>query len=521
MSRGKRSPTTLGNTTFPRSHPAPTRIKIQLANYKTFDRTGLRVGTQQFITLDVTLELGTLQETVTVTGAVAAHRHVERPRPAARSTASSSRRCRRRAERVPDRRHGADGEPRRRSAVQPPAGSDQRVACVARRRRYSREQLPARRRAHHGAARSRDRQPDDRSDRRGEGPGPHLRRRDGAHRRRRVQRQREIRDATSTTARGFYQTRPVWGQNLNFFSEKEGGTKESTGVADSYYRLYGGGVGGPIFRNRTFFWGATEGYRSLTTRGLQYVWPTARQRNGDFSRTTVGGAPVRLFNPWCRSGAASARCPATGTGSLATGGEFTGAIIPRTHPAANTVGFNILNAWPTETVSGRVDRRQRGRQPERERYRAARRRSRHVHVEGGSPLQRPVDAQRVLSVQQDRRAGSGIMPADFQYIENQAEFFTTLRRRPHVLAINNTNILNDTTVLTLRYGWQTWQDQTDTASYSSGPRLARIQLRLLNAINAAGRDDVPRAALRRHRRCRRMGWRSHAVDRDRTRSTAR
>ena len=70
--------------------------------------------------------------------------------------------------------------------------------------------------------------------------------------------------------------------------------------------------------------------------------------------------------------------------------------------------------------------------------------------------------------------GSGIMPADFQYIENQAEFFTTLRRRPHVLAINNTNILNDTTVLTLRYGWQTWQDQTDTATYyaRASPRSA-------------------------------------------------
>ena len=67
---------------------------------------------------------------------------------------------------------------------------------------------------------------------------------------------------------------------------------------------------------------------------------------------------------------------------------------------------------------------------------------------------------------------------DFQYIENQAEFFTTLRRRPHVLAINNTNVLNDSTVLTLRYGWQTWQDQTDSADVSPGPRLARLQLRL-------------------------------------------
>ena len=43
---------------------------------------------------------------------------------------------------------------------------------------------------------------------------------------------------------GFYQTRPVWGQSLNFFSEREGGTKESTGISDAYYRLYGGAIGG-------------------------------------------------------------------------------------------------------------------------------------------------------------------------------------------------------------------------------------------------------------------------------------
>src|SRR5205809_42487 len=110
---------------------------------------------------------------------------------------------------------------------------------------------------------------------------------------------------------GFYQTRPVWGQSENFFNAVSGVTKQESGLADAYYRLYGGGVGGPIVKNRTFFWTATEGYRSGTTRNINEIWPTANQRNGDFSHTTVGGAPVVLYNPWCRGGAASARCPGT------------------------------------------------------------------------------------------------------------------------------------------------------------------------------------------------------------------
>src|SRR5438093_8661375 len=128
---------------------------------------------------------------------------------------------------------------------------------------------------------------------------------------------------------GFYQTRPVWGQSENFFNAAAGKTKEETGLSDAYYRLYGGGVGGPIVKNRTFFWFATEGYRSGTTRNQQEIWPTANQRNGDFSHTTINGVPVRLFNPWCRGlTAPTTRCPATGSGSLATGGEVNYAIIP-------------------------------------------------------------------------------------------------------------------------------------------------------------------------------------------------
>jgi trimeric autotransporter adhesin len=480
----------VGQYNFPAVPPGTYAIKTQLANYKTFDRTGLRVATQQFITLDITLEIGVLQETVTVTG--------ESPLIDTSTASTGGTLDRQQLEVLPSPGRNAFligvtvptvnpvGDPQfNRQQDQTNASRVSLGGGGIRANNYLLDGVPI-------------------TELRGRAiANPTIEAIEE------VKVQVHTYDAEmgrtgggvfNVTAksgtneyhgRAFYQTRPVWGQSINFFSEKEGGTKETTGVADSYYRLYGGGAGGPILRNRTFFWAATEGYRSSTTRGLQYIWPTARQRNGDFSRTTAGGAPVRLFNPWCRSGVSSARCPATGTGSLATGGEFTGAMIPRNHPAVNAVGFNLLNAWPTETVGGRGI----------------------GDNEDGNPntsdTARIVDAADMFTLKIDHRfsdrwtlsgfylynktnePGSGIMPAGFEYIENQAEFFTTLRRRPHVLAINNTNVINDTTVLTLRYGWQTWKDQTDTATYDPGLASLGFNSGYINAINEAGRTMFP------------------------------
>src|SRR5439155_718716 len=52
---------------------------------------------------------------------------------------------------------------------------------------------------------------------------------------------------------GFYQTRPIWAEKNNFFSEKAGVAKPN----NPYY-LGGGGFGGPIVKNRTFSWVARE-----------------------------------------------------------------------------------------------------------------------------------------------------------------------------------------------------------------------------------------------------------------------
>jgi hypothetical protein len=480
----------VGQYNFAAVPPGSYTIKSRLNGYKSFDHNGLRVATQQFVTLDVALEPGSIQETVTVTGEGAL---------VDTATASTGGTLdRRQLEQLPSPGRNAFligvtvptvnpvGDPQfNRQQDQTNASRVSLGGGGVRANNYLLEGVPI-------------------TELRGRAiANPTI------EAIAEVKVQVHTYDAEmgrtgggvfNVSARSgtndyhgsvFYQTRPVWGQSLNFFSERDGGTKESTGIADSYYRLYGGSVGGPIFRNQTFFWLAAEGYRSLTTRGLQYVWPTARQRAGDFSQTTSGGAPVRLFNPWCRGGVASARCPATGTGSLATNGEFTNAIIPPTHPAANSVGFNLINAWPTETVGGQPIGNNEDGNP------------------NASDTARLVDVADMMTLKMDHRfnsrwglsgfylynktdePGSGIMPASFQYIENQAEFFPPLRRRPHVLAINGTGVLSDSTVLTFRYGWQTWKDQTDAASFGAGLGSLGFSPNYLNAINPDGQQMFP------------------------------
>src|SRR5829696_5280549 len=56
-----------GEYSFPAVDPAPYTIKAAVQGFKTFERKGIRIGTQQFVTLDIALEVGTVEESITVT----------------------------------------------------------------------------------------------------------------------------------------------------------------------------------------------------------------------------------------------------------------------------------------------------------------------------------------------------------------------------------------------------------------------------------------------------------------------
>jgi trimeric autotransporter adhesin len=57
-----------GEYAFPAIEPGKYRLIAVLNGYRTFERAGIQINTQQFLTLDVTLEIGTIEETITVTG---------------------------------------------------------------------------------------------------------------------------------------------------------------------------------------------------------------------------------------------------------------------------------------------------------------------------------------------------------------------------------------------------------------------------------------------------------------------
>jgi hypothetical protein len=343
----------VGQYNFPALAPGTYTLRAQISGYKRFESKGLTVGTQQFITLDVKLEVGAIEESITVTG--------QSPLIDTSTASTGGTLDRQTLEALPAPGRNAFligitvptvmpvGDPQfNRQQDQTNASRVSLGGGGIRANNYLLDGVPI-------------------TELRGRAVlNPTIE----AVEEMKVQVHTYDAEMGRTgggvfnvTARSgtndfhgsaFYQTRPVWGQTQNFFADKRGESKEDSGLADAYYRLYGGGVGGPIVKDRTFFWFATEGYRSGTTRGLSEIWPSLNQRNGDFSHTLLNGAPVALYNPYCRGGVANAKCPPTGTGSIATGGLFTNAMIPLSHPAVSQVGLNILKLWPTETINGPI-----------------------------------------------------------------------------------------------------------------------------------------------------------------------
>ncbi|HEX2491481.1 MAG TPA: TonB-dependent receptor, partial [Blastocatellia bacterium] len=78
------------------------------------------------------------------------------------------------------------------------------------------------------------------------------------------------------------QNRPSFASSQLFFAKRANAPKPET-----YYYLYGGSFGGPIIKDRTFFWASTESYKTLTSRNATLTLPTARELTGDFSQSGV------------------------------------------------------------------------------------------------------------------------------------------------------------------------------------------------------------------------------------------
>jgi hypothetical protein len=256
---------------------------------------------------------------------------------------------------------------------------------------------------------------------------------------------------------GFYQNRPKWGSANNFFSEKNG-----IPLPDTYYHLGGGGFGGPLIRNRTFFWVAGEGYGSNTTRNDQVRLPTAREKAGDFSQSRdASGNLVVIYDPLTGDANGNGRTP------------FPGNIIPanRLNPVATSMLGFLRN--PQQDVSNGL-----------------------ANFANTAQIE---DRAQMYTAKVDHRFSDKFSTSAF-YLYNKTDepcanivepqgtpnaFIDNsdylLLRRVHIAALNNTWLPSSNSVFTLRFGWTRFLDD-DTTSSDFDPATLGFSSAFTNAI---------------------------------------
>lgn len=106
---------------------------------------------------------------------------------------------------------------------------------------------------------------------------------------------------------------------------------------------FGGMTGGPIVRNDLFFMVSYEGLRQNSFRELLTTVPTALERTGDFSQTKgANGQPIVIYDPL------TTRANPSGSGSVRD--PFAGNRIPRDR--MDPVALNVLKYWPEANQPG-------------------------------------------------------------------------------------------------------------------------------------------------------------------------
>lgn len=109
------------------------------------------------------------------------------------------------------------------------------------------------------------------------------------------------------------------------------------------YNLYGGTVGGPIWKNKTFFFFDYEGSARRTGYTSTMTVPDALQRIGDFSKTTTAaGAVIPIYDPATTPG--SVRQPFAGNRIPTTRLDPVALKLLAYYPVANRPATNLTGA---------------------------------------------------------------------------------------------------------------------------------------------------------------------------------
>jgi hypothetical protein len=126
-------------------------------------------------------------------------------------------------------------------------------------------------------------------------------------------------------------------RSANLFASNRNGS----GKTPRNYNRYSGAIGGPIFKNKTFFMFSYEKLQDDTIEPFTSSVPTAKMRNGDFSELLSNG--VQIFDP------RTARL----VNGVVVRDPFPGNIIPGDR--INPVARNVLGYFPAANLAPAAD----------------------------------------------------------------------------------------------------------------------------------------------------------------------
>ena len=134
-------------------------------------------------------------------------------------------------------------------------------------------------------------------------------------------------------------------------TERAGGTKPTR-----EYNRFSGTVSGPIVRNKTFFMGSFEHLKDVQPEPASYTVPTMKMRQGDLSEFSVP-----IYDPFTATGSNGARTPFAGNLIPANRIDTVAAAYANYYPEPNRDGLvqnyftNQLRPYDYNAVLGRVD----------------------------------------------------------------------------------------------------------------------------------------------------------------------
>ena len=231
-----------------------------------------------------------------------------------------------------------------------------------------------------------------------------------------------------------WQNRPQWGRSLYFFEEPEhGGSGEAP---EQPYNLWSFAGGGPIIKDKTFFWASYEGYKNTESRNAVITLPTRAQANGIFA----GGATI--YDPATYN-------PATGTRQ-----PFPGNVIPSNR--FDPVGKSLVDLLLT-VGEGPIPMTAE---------------LRNVAVEPTFKIDHQFSDKLQISgtyLYYDSEEPANPFYSSFLGETTPIAFDTgaaVLFRTVHTVAINLTSIPSDDSVVTFRYGYNSFYDSVDDPAFN-------------------------------------------------------